>query len=109
MLGRIACLVSALIPTWLAIALDLSFPVLVIVFVAREIVAARNWRNLPIVGPVTVLAIANLLMHLEGDGAALPSGLGWRLGLAAVIVLISVVAGRIVPSFTRNWLVKRRP
>jgi uncharacterized protein involved in response to NO len=38
----------------------------------------------------------------------LPAGLGWRLGLAAVIVLISVVAGRIVPSFTRNWLAKRR-
>ena len=46
-------------------------------------------------------------MHLEADGVAVPSGLGWRLGLAAVIVLISVVAGRIVPSFTRNWLAKR--
>ena len=108
LLGRIACLVSALIPEWLAIALDLSFPLLVIVFAAREIIAARSWRNLPIVGPVAVLAIANLLMHLEGDGVALPSGLGWRLGLAAVTILISVVAGRIVPSFTRNWLVKRQ-
>ena len=37
----------------------------------------------------------------------MPAGLGWRLGLAAVLVLISVVAGRIVPSFTRNWLAKR--
>jgi uncharacterized protein involved in response to NO len=108
LLGQIACLVSALIPAWLAIALDLSFPLLVIVFAACEIIAARNWRNLPIVGSVTVLAIANLLMHLEGNGAALPSALGWRLGLAAVIVLISVVAGRIVPGFTRNWLAKRQ-
>jgi uncharacterized protein involved in response to NO len=56
---------------------------------------------------VTVLGIANLLMHLETAGVAVPPGLGWRLGLSAVIVLISVVAGRIVPSFTRNWLVKR--
>jgi uncharacterized protein involved in response to NO len=46
-------------------------------------------------------------MHLESDGVAIPSGLGWRLGLAAAIVMISVVAGRIVPSFTRNWLAKR--
>ena len=37
----------------------------------------------------------------------MPAGLGWRLGLAAVIILISVVAGRIVPSFTRNRLAKR--
>ena len=108
LLGRIACLVSALVPPWLAVAADLSFPVVLVAVVAREIVAGRNWRNLPMVAPVTVLGIANLLMHLEADGVAVPSGLGWRLGLAAVIVLISVVAGRIVPSFTRNWLAKRR-
>ena len=108
LLGRIACLFSAFMPPWLAIAADLSFPAGLVGVVAREIVAGRNWRNLPMVAPVTVLGIANLLMHLEANGAAVPSGLGWRLGLAAVIVLISVVAGRIVPSFTRNWLAKRR-
>lgn len=108
LLGRIACLVSAALPAWLAIAADLSFPVTLVGVVAREIVAGRNWRNLPMVAPVTLLGIANLLMHLESAGVAVPSGLGWRVGLAAVIVLVSVVAGRIVPSFTRNWLAKRR-
>ncbi len=107
LLGRVACLISALVPAWLAIAADLSFPVALVGLVTREIVAGRNWRNLPMVAPVTVLGIANLLMHLEADGVAVPLGLGWRLGLAAVIVLISVVAGRIVPSFTQNWLAKR--
>ena len=107
LLGRIACLLSALVPAWIAIAADLSFPVLLVGVVAREIVVGRNWRNLPMVAPVGVLGIANLLMHLEADGVAVPSGLGWRLGLATVIVLISVMAGRIVPSFTRNWLAKR--
>ncbi len=107
LLGRIACLISSLTPAWLAIAADLSFPALLVAVVGREIIAGRNWRNLPLVAPVTVLGIANLLMHLEADGVAVPSGLGWRLGLSAVIVLISVVAGRIVPSFTRNWLAKR--
>ena len=37
----------------------------------------------------------------------MPAGLGWRLALAAIMVLISVVAGRIIPLFTRNWLAKR--
>ncbi len=108
LVGRIACLISALVPAWLAIIADVSFPVILAGVVAREIVAVRNWRNLPMVIPVTVLGIANLLMHLEADGIAIPTGLGWRLGLAAVIVLISVVAGRIVPAFTRNWLAKRQ-
>jgi len=108
LLGRIACLVSAALPSWLAVAADLSFPATLVGVVAREIVAGRNWRNLPMVAPVALLGIANLLMHLEATGLPVPSGLGWRLGLAAVIVLVSVVAGRIVPSFTRNWLAKRQ-
>jgi uncharacterized protein involved in response to NO len=108
LLGRISCLISALLPPWLAIVADLSFPLVLAGVVAREIVAGRNYRNLPMTAAVTGLAIANLLMHLEAAGVPLPAGLGWRLGLAAVIVLISVVAGRIVPSFTRNWLAKRR-
>jgi uncharacterized protein involved in response to NO len=107
LLGRLACLLSALVPAWLAIVADLAFPVALVAVAAREIVAGRNWRNLPVIAPVIILGLANLLMHLEAAGTALPSGLGWRLGLAAVIVLISVMAGRIVPSFTRNWLAKR--
>jgi uncharacterized protein involved in response to NO len=106
-LGRLTCLVSALVPFWLSVAGDLAFPVVLVAVAAREIVAGQNWRNLPMVVPVTVLCAANLLMHLDAEGFAVPPGLGWRLGLAAIIILISVVAGRIVPSFTRNWLAKR--
>ncbi len=107
LLGRIACLVSALFPAWIAVVADLSFPVGLIAVITAEIVAGRNWRNVPMIAPVALLGIANLLMHLESDGVAVPAGLGWRLGLAAIVVLISVVAGRIVPSFTRNWLAQR--
>lgn len=107
LLGRAACLFSALLPPWLAALADLAFPAALAGVVAREIVAGRNWRNLPMVVPVSVLGLANLLMHLEADGMSVPDGLGWRLGLSAMLVLISVVGGRIVPSFTRNWLAQR--
>jgi uncharacterized protein involved in response to NO len=107
LLGRLVCLVSALVPFWLAVAADLAFPAVLVAVAALEIVAGRNWRNLPMVVPVSVLGVASLMMHLETGGFAVPAGLGWRLGLVAVIILISVVAGRIVPSFTRNWLAKR--
>src|ERR1019366_6703663 len=108
LLGRFACLISALTPASLAIAADLSFPFVLVAAAAREIIAGRNWRNLPMIVPVAVLCAANLLMHLEAVGMAVSAGFGWRLGLAATIVLISGVAGRIVPSFTRNWLAKRQ-
>lgn len=108
LLGRLACLVSALIPAGLATAADLAYPTLLCAVAAREIGAGRNWRNLPMVMPVALLGAANLLMHLEARGiGVLSAGLGWRLGLAATLVLISAVGGRIVPSFTRNWLARR--
>ncbi|MGB8363838.1 MAG: NnrS family protein [Rhizomicrobium sp.] len=108
LLGRIACLISADLPAGLAIATDLSFPVVLLAVAAREIIAGRNWRNLPMTAPLAVFVVADLLMHLESLGIAIPAGLGWRLGLAAPILLISVIGGRIIPSFTRNWLVKRK-
>jgi uncharacterized protein involved in response to NO len=107
LLGRIACLISADLPAWLAIAADLSFPATLLAAAVREIVAGRNWRNLPMTAPLGVFIIADLLMHLESLNIPVPSGLGWRLGLAAPILLISVIGGRIIPSFTRNWLAKR--
>jgi uncharacterized protein involved in response to NO len=107
LMGRIACLTSALLPFWLAAAIDLAFPFLLFVTAAHEIIAARNWRNLAMPVPIAVLGGADLLMYLEADGFSVPAGLGWRLGLATIIILISVVGGRIIPSFTRNWLVNR--
>jgi uncharacterized protein involved in response to NO len=101
------CLVSAFLPLWLAAALDLAFPVVLCAVAAREIVASRNWRNLMMPVPIGVLGIADLLMYLELEGFDVPAGLGWRLAIAAIIALISAIGGRIIPAFTRNWLVNR--
>ncbi len=107
LLGRIVCLVSAVLPVWPAAAVDLAFPFVLSALAAREIISARNWRNLMIPIPIGVLGIADLLMYLELGGIRAPPGLGWRLALAAVIVLISAIGGRIIPVFTRNWLLQR--
>jgi uncharacterized protein involved in response to NO len=108
LLGRIACLISADLPGWLAAAIDLAFPATLLAVAAREIIAGKNWRNLPMTAPLAVFLIANLLMHLESLNVPVPAGLGWRLGIAAPLILISVIGGRIIPSFTRNWLFKRK-
>ena len=77
-LGRVACLISALVPAWCGIVVDVSFPVVLAGVVAREIVAGRNWRNLPMIAPLVVLGAASLLMHLEAAG--LPCPRGWAGG-----------------------------
>ena len=107
-LGRLACLVSADLPGWLAVVVDLAFPVTLLAVAAREIIAGKNWRNLPMTAPLAVFVIADLLMHLESLSVPVPAGLGYRLGIAAPVILISVIGGRIIPSFTRNWLFKRK-
>ena len=108
LLGRLACLISADLPAWLAVLADLAFPASLLAVAAREIIAGRNWRNLPITAPLALFIAADLLMHLESLGVSVPTGLGWRLAVAAPILLISVIGGRIIPSFTRNWRVKRK-
>jgi uncharacterized protein involved in response to NO len=108
LLGCLACLISADLPAWLAVLADLAFPASLLAVAAREIITGRNWRNLPMTAPLVLFIIADLLMHLESLGFAVPTGLGWRLALGAPVLLISVIGGRIIPSFTRNWLFKRK-
>lgn len=106
--GRVAVSVSDLLSAGVVAAVDLSFAVLLALAMTREIVAGRNWRNLMIVGLLASFILANGLFHWEaarGDYAA--SGVGLRLGLATGLMMIAVIGGRIVPSFTRNWLVKQ--
>lgn len=100
--GRVALLVSNSIGPAATAIIDLSFPAALIAVIARELVAGRNWRNLPMLAALGLLFAANALTHTH-------EALGQRLGIAALLALIALVGGRIVPSFTRNWLVKHRP
>ncbi len=109
LVGRIAVLLSALIGAPLAAIADLSFPAMFFVVVAREILAGRNWRNLPMLGALLLLLVGNLLVHLDALALANTAELGNRIGIGTLLTLISLVGGRIVPSFTRNWLTKNRP
>ena len=109
--GRVAVSFSAYIGALPAALVDLAFPLVFVAIVLREIVSGRNWRNLPMVAALLALTLGNALMHLEAAGWTSLSGrfggAGARLGLGVMVMLISLIGGRIVPSFTRNWLVKR--
>jgi len=105
--GRVAVAVSAWTGPLAAAALDLAFPAALLGAVAREILAGRNWHNLPVCVALAALLLANGLVHLNAIGLAATGTAGVRLGIAVLIALITLVGGRIVPSFTTNWLRKR--
>ena len=105
-LGRMTVLFSSIATPAVAAILDTGFFVLVAAVAAREVLQSRN-RNLPIVGLVLLFGIANLIDHLSAGGAIPDSELGWKVAIALVTLMISLIGGRIIPSFTRNWLAKR--
>ncbi len=105
--GRAALAVSAVIGAWPAALIDVAFLLVVVVVALREIITGRNWRNLPIVAAVTLFLCGNILIHAEALELIETTGLGQRLSIATIVALISLVGGRVVPSFTRNWLVKQ--
>jgi uncharacterized protein involved in response to NO len=106
--GRLAVAGSAWIGASWAAAVDLLFLLTVAAVVFREIVAARNLRNLKVLLLVGLLLAGNAIFHGESALAA-GTGYGTRIGVATAVLLISVIGGRIVPSFTRNWLARQRP
>ncbi|MCC5988892.1 MAG: NnrS family protein [Pararhodobacter sp.] len=108
LLGRAVTLLGGGLPAMAVMLADLAMPLALLGFLGREIVAGRNWRNLPVLGLLSLFALANALFHLEAAAGLLAhDGYGLRLGLATVLMLIALIGGRIVPSFSRNWLARR--
>lgn len=103
--GRIAMLATEPLGVWAA-AIDAAFLVVFAAVIWREVVAGRNWRNLPVAVMVSLFAVANLAFHARAVEPA-ARDVAVRLALAVGAMLICLIGGRVTPSFTRNWLMKR--
>ena len=101
LLGRVAILLLGAVPRPLAAAVDLAFLPTVAVAIGVPIVRARNWKNLGLVALLLVLAGANLLFH-AGPPAWTSRAL--ELAVHVVVLVVIVMGGRVIPSFTANAL-----
>jgi uncharacterized protein involved in response to NO len=106
-LGRAAVLLSAELGWVGAAVLDSAFLLVFAAVAGREVLASRNLRNVKVVLVVLVLAVANICFHLEAAATG-RAATAARLGIALLVFLILLIGGRVVPSFTQNWLAKRR-
>lgn len=104
-LGRIAMVAATQLPYWLVASVDSAFPFLVALLLGREVLGGGSHRNYPIVGIILMMAILNLLYHL-GVMQILPgmNRLALYFLIHLLLLMITVVAGRIIPNFTANWL-----
>ena len=105
--GRVAVWCSDSIGAVPTAVLDLAFLAGLAVFVANELIAGRNWRNLPVLAGLAMMVAANVLFHLSAMDVADVEDIAVRLSIAVISLLLALIGGRIVPSFTRNWLAKR--
>ncbi len=103
--GRVAC--AGLPDPLVAMAVDVTFPAVLAFAVWREVLAGRNWKNAPVAVMISLFGMANVLDHAANLDLVTP-GVGLRLALGSIAMLLALIGGRIVPSFTRNWLVKQR-
>jgi uncharacterized protein involved in response to NO len=109
LLWAAARVLAALPVPWpLAAAVDVAFPVTLCAVVVREVIAGSNRRNLPVGLALGLLALANAWDWLESAFLLPDENIGPRLGIAVLVALIALIGGRIVPSFTRNWLAQRK-
>jgi uncharacterized protein involved in response to NO len=108
LVGRLLVAFGAGLPPLLLAGASMAFLAVLIAVMGREIVAGRNLRNLKVLVAVGMLLLAQGVFHVEAATTGTVVH-GDRLAIAAILMLILIIAGRIVPSFTGNWLRRARP
>jgi uncharacterized protein involved in response to NO len=102
--GRIALIVPGL-PAWLAIGLDVAFLPVLAVVLAIPLLATGNRRNVVFPVVLTVLGLINLALHLGAiDAIDWDPSRGLRIAIDLILLMIGVLGGRVIPSFTKNAL-----
>ena len=103
--GRLVFWFAGWLPALLVSVVDLAFLPVLALYAGTILVRYKNRRNLVLIAVLTALAVGNLFMHLGfGLGKTQLLKLGQHLGMNIVVLIMVVIAGRITPAFTANWL-----
>ncbi len=86
-----------------AMAANVAVPLLAAWQLGRALLAGGNRRNYFFVGLLLALAVVAAMLHASQHGWGTLSGpAALQAGLDVVLVIVSVMAGRVVPMFTNN-------
>ena len=102
--GRASFLIPGLPPLMVA-AVDVAFLPALAIALALPVLRARQLHNYPFPLMLLVLAAANALVHAGSLGWIAAGGsLGLHLAVYVIIAMMTVMGGRVIPSFTDNRL-----
>ncbi len=88
---------------WAAAVTNAAFPVAVAAGIGIPLVRSGNRRNYFFIVLLLVIAGAVLAVHLAQLGVLeLPAWLGVQIALDAVLFIMTVMAGRVIPMFTNS-------
>jgi uncharacterized protein involved in response to NO len=83
---------------------DLAFNLLLLLLMAREVIAGKSQRNHKLLALLAVLAVANAAFYLgQWQSAAWTRTALWA-GMWAIVLTVNLIGGRVIPAFTGNWL-----
>lgn len=101
-------------PNWppvVIMLIDTGYFLYLTLLVGREILVSGNLRNRKIVFVLAAFVGANFWFHASavfGREAGSPLQ-AIRLGVMLVVMMLTIIGGRIVPAFTRNWMTQHCP
>lgn len=106
-LGRIAMSSVGAVPFWLTAAAELALLPMLLALLAPPVFRSAN-RNAPLLAVLVVLWLIDgaFLVALHNGDAMLAGG-AMRLAIDFVLILVTVIGGRIVPAFTGSALRSR--
>ncbi len=103
LLWLVARLAAVLAPYPVFAVLDMLLLPAVALILLRVLIQARNRRNIPLISLLLLMALANAVFHLSVlELIAVPAMAPLYAELALILMVISVMAGRVVPMFTKN-------
>lgn len=105
--GRVAMLCA---PPLIAAVVDLAFLPLAAYPIFRVLQRAGNKRNMFLVGLLSLLTLINLLFHASVNGlVSISSITPIHAAILVVVMIESVIGGRVIPGFTANALPGVKP
>jgi uncharacterized protein involved in response to NO len=105
--ARVLIASSSLWPAWLTAGVDLAFLPALAALLARPLLRERN-RNTPLLGVLASLWLVNIGVHFAVIQHNSPLGVrALIVGIDLVLILVTVIGGRVVPAFTTSALRQR--